>query len=213
MTDRSGVVAGVAWKLTDSNLPSLHLTVAEGASVLLENVVMTALTGGRLVRSRDEGFADGAGHFMLRVHGPAGIVANRDGCGVVTPIELGPGEPVHVRGHRVVASVGVRREAERVYAPTDSTGGDNTFLLEHYTAGPQGGIVWVHAHGDVHVAAVTAQTPMLLEPGMWTWLRGDVEVTTRGVRVEGDDPVQTPTPVIMEELSGSGQVGVQLSRH
>lgn len=141
----------------------------------------------------------------------SGVVATGPGqigfsarAGMIFPIPLGGGETVELRAGRFLFGVGVTLARELVQDLADRIAGRPGIGLDRFTAGYEGGVVWVQAEGDVFEHVLRGGEPFDLRPQ--AWLCKDPGVALRMVP-QGEEDVTGSTGWL--RLTGPGRIAFQ----
>ena len=127
------------------------------------------------------------------------------GCaGMIFPIPLGPGERVELLAGRFLFGVGVTLARELVQDLADRIAGRAGVGLHRFTAGDDGGVVWVQAQGDVFEHWLRGGEPFDLRPQ--AWLCKDPGVALRMVAPDDDQAAIGPGWL---RLTGPGRIAFQ----
>ena len=137
----------------------------------------------------EEGAQDGACSaacrcFMLETQSAGELAFSRDAPGHVAALHLQPGEAIVVREHQFLAATGgVEYDYTRIKGFANMFYGGG-FFVDHFFAGDQEGVVWVHGYGNVFEKQLEPGETIDIEPGGWVYRDHSVADDPAGVRVQ-----------------------------
>jgi uncharacterized protein (AIM24 family) len=154
-------------------------------------------------------FVAGVQVFILQASGPGRIAFSRNAVGHIVPIRLAPGQIMHARAHQFLAATDtVDYGFEMVPGLLNKAMGQTGAFLDVFTAGAEGGIVWLHGHGNVFEMTLAEGESIEVQPLGWLY-------KDPSVRMETDSDTFTSgflgsnTNFIFNRLTGPGRVGLQ----
>jgi uncharacterized protein (AIM24 family) len=197
-------VAGLACRILGERSPSLAVDLEPGQSILFHPDAMLWKEASILLHQHSDTLvqADGPGRMGF---GPA-----HHGCvpGMIFPVPLASGDVVQVQSAQYLLAYNAMPEREQIQALGERLSGRSGFELDRFTAGPEGGVVWVQAHGDVFERGLLAGEPIDIQHEAWLCKDASVDLQTLHPT---DDP-NARHQLHCLRLSGPGRVAFQTGR-
>ncbi len=170
-----GAGPGVGYRIEGELVPVLHLVLDGQVSIYFEHhvvlwkqpqldIVMHPMKRGfkRLIA--------GMPIFMTQTKGAGEIAFSRDTPGHVVPLTLAPGQEILVREHQFLAATGtVAYDFERIKGFGSMLFGSQGFWQDRFTADRNGGVVWLHGHGNLFDIDLAPGEVIDVEPGAWVY--------------------------------------------
>jgi uncharacterized protein (AIM24 family) len=175
---------GLAYHIAGELVPVLTVELQPGQSVFFEHhillwkepTVQFAIRplGGMIKRA-----IAGMDLLITEARGPGQVAFSRDGVGQVFPVVLAPGQEIDVREHQFLAASGdVDFTWDFVRGISNMLLGGTGFFIDKFRAGANGGVVWLHGHGNVFVKTLAAGEQFDIEPGGWLYKDPSVGMET-----------------------------------
>jgi uncharacterized protein (AIM24 family) len=192
---------GLACRVAGDRSPHLAVALGAGQRVLIdpqallwkEPALLLVMVNGLLAMQ-------GPGHFG---------VARGEG-GAVFPIPLLDGEIVQVRHGRFLVSSGASRTQDMVQGLGDRLSGASGLMLDRFTAGSDGAVLWVQAEGDMFERELIDGE--VLDLSHAAFLCKDAAVAIESVAATHDAAARVELPCL--RLTGPGRVAFQTAfRH
>jgi uncharacterized protein (AIM24 family) len=197
-------VAGLACRILGDRSPSLAVDLEPGQSILFHPAAMLWKEASILLHQHSDTLiqADGPGRIGF---GPAhrGSVP-----GMIFPIPLAAGDVVQIQSAHYLLAYNAMPEREQIQALGERLAGRAGFELDRFTAGPEGGVVWVQAHGDVFERGLLPGEPLDIQHEAWLCKDASVELQT----IHPSDDPNARHQLHCLRLSGPGRIAFQTGR-
>ncbi len=142
---------------------------------------------------------------MLAVQGPGHFGVSRGAGGAVFPVPMLAGEIVQVRRGRFLVSLGAARMQDVVQGLGDRLSGTAGLMVDRFTAGPDGAVLWVQAQGDMFERGLIDGE--VLDLSHAAFLCKDAGVAIESVAATNDSASRFELPCL--RLTGPGRVAFQ----
>jgi uncharacterized protein (AIM24 family) len=170
-----GSAPGISYRIEGTLVPSLHMALDGKMGVFFEHHVILwkqpSIDVGILKLEKSFTRAiSGLNVFMTRADGTGDIAFSRDTPGQVFALKLAPGEKTYVREHQfLAATANAEYGFERVRGFASMMVGNQGFFVDHFTGGPEGSVVWLHAYGNAFDIVLAEGETIDVEPGSWIY--------------------------------------------
>jgi uncharacterized protein (AIM24 family) len=193
--DADAAFAGLAFRVEGGSTPYLAIDLEPGQAVLFEAAsLLWKEPSVVLTRTATENAVSAAGP------GRMGFACGLGGR--IFPIPLAPGAAVQVRHGHALLCAGAALARERLQGLGDRLTGSAGFLVDRFTAGAEGGVVWVQARGEVFERGLMQGEMIDLHHG--AFLCKDPEVALESLIQTNDPGARFELPCL--RLTGAGRV-------
>jgi uncharacterized protein (AIM24 family) len=210
----AGEAPGVRYRIQGELVPVLHVWLDGSIPVFFEHHVVLWKDPGldigmRAMKGALKRMVAGMQIFMTEARGPGEIAFSRDGAGHVFPIHLSPGNGILVREHQFLAATGhIEYTFSRIKGLGSMLFGSSGFFVDHFSAGRQEGVVWLHGYGNVFEKILAPGEQIDVEPGGWIYRDESVnmEIKVFGLKtgIFGGSG-----QLVFNRFTGPGRVGIQ----
>ncbi len=213
-TIHDGTAPGVKFRIEGELTPVLHLALDGSTNVFFEHHVILwkqPAIDVQLMKLKGafSRVLSGMPIFMTEATGQGEIAFSRDNPGQLFPITLKPNESIIVREHQFVAATSTGSyDYGRVKGVTSMLFGNQGFFVDRFTAGPEGMVIWLYAHGNAYDIELAAGETIDVEPGSWIYQEQSVSYSQEffglktGLLGGGGN-------LVFNRFVGPGRVGLQ----
>ncbi len=139
-------------------------------------------------------------------HGRLGL--GRSAPGEIVGVEVEPGETLEVREHQFLAATdSLSYGFNRVRGISNLLFGGNSFFVDTFRARAEGGVVWVHGHGNLIEVKLDREEHLDVEPSRWCYKDSSVKMTTVPIKVSAR--LFASTAFMLNRFTGPGRLGLQ----
>lgn len=211
VTDGEG--PGLRYRIEGELVPVLHLTINQMPIYFEHHVILWKQPQIDIamhpMKKGFKRFLAGLPIFMTEARGTGEVAFSRDTPGHLIPMHLGPGESIIVREHQfLAATASVQYDAERIRGIGSMLFGNQGFWQDVFTGDREGGIVWLHGHGNVFDVTLAPGEIIDVEPGAWVYRDRSVGYQQQmfglktGLLGGGGN-------LVFNRFTGPGRVGIQ----
>jgi uncharacterized protein (AIM24 family) len=166
---------GVTYRLEGELVPVLHMKLDGTVPVYFEHhtllwrypdlqIGLHPLKKGLKTRA-----LGGMPLIQLETQSAGEVAFSRDASGHVAAVHLQPGESIMVREHQFLAATNsVQYDYARIKGFANMFYGGG-FFVDHFLAGDQEGVVWIHGYGNLFVKDLGAGEVIDVDPGGWVF--------------------------------------------
>ncbi|GAC1399827.1 MAG: AIM24 family protein [Chloroflexota bacterium] len=210
----AGEAPGVTYRIQGELVPVLHIWLDGSIPVFFEHHVVLWKDPGldigiRAMKGALKRMIAGMQIFLTEARGPGEIAFSRDGAGHVFPLHLQPGQTILAREHQFLAATGhISYTFNRVKGIGSMLFGSSGFFVDHFSAGAEEGVVWLHGFGNVFEKDLKAGEQIDVEPGGWIYRDESVSMDIKvfglktGMFAGGGQ-------LVFNRFTGPGRVGIQ----
>jgi uncharacterized protein (AIM24 family) len=210
-----GAAPGLKYRLEGELVPVLHMELDGQTPVYFEHHVLlwkypTLEIGLHpLKKGLKRRVFGGMPLLLLEVQSAGEVAFSRDSPGHVAAIHLPAGEGIVVREHQFLAATGgVQYDYSRVKGFANMLNGGG-FFVDHFLAGDQEGVVWIHGYGNVFEKTLDAGESIDIEPGGWIYRDHSVQMSQEVVGFKTGMFSGGGGNLVFNRFTGPGRVGMQ----
>ncbi len=209
-----GVAPGLRYRLEGELVPVLHMSLDGAVPVYFEHHVLLwkypALSIGLhpLKKGLKRRVFGGMQLLLLQAESAGELAFSRDAPGHIVALHLQAGEGIMVREHQFLAATGgVEYDYSRIQGFANMLYGGGLFV-DHFMAGGQEGVVWIHGYGNVFEKQLDAGETIDIEPGGWVYRDHSVQMTQEVYGFKTGF-LSGAGNLVFNRFTGPGRVGLQ----
>lgn len=146
--------------------------------------------------------------LLLQAESAGELAFSRDAPGHIVALHLQPGEGIVVREHQFLAATGgVEYDYSRIQGFANMLYGGGLWV-DHFVAGGQEGVVWVHGYGNVFEKQLEPGETIDIEPGGWIYRDHSVQMNQEAYGFKTGF-LSGGGNLIFNRFTGPGRVGMQ----
>ena len=210
-----GTAPGVAYRIEGELTPALHMRLDGSVPVYFEHHALLwkypALQIGLhpLKKGLKRRVFGGMPLIQLETQSAGEIAFSRDAPGHVTALHLQPGESIMVREHQFLAATGhVEYDYARIKGFANMLYGGG-FFVDHFTAGDQEGVVWLHGYGNLFEKLLDPGETIDVDPGGWVYRDHTVQMNQEIMGFKTGLLAAGQGQLIFNRFTGPGRVCLQ----
>jgi uncharacterized protein (AIM24 family) len=205
--------AGYSFHLAGELVPVLTVELAPGQTIFFEHHILlwkepSVQISVRPLAGMLKRMIAGMQVLVTEARGPGQIAVSRDGVGQIFPLQLSPGQEVHVREHQFLAGTDtVDYTWKRVSGVANMLFGGSGFFIDRFHANGGDGIVWLHGHGNVFEKLLADGEQIDVEPGGWLYKDPSVRLETNLAGLSTG--FLAGSSITLNRFTGPGRLGLQ----
>ncbi len=210
-----GSAPGVRYRIEGELVPVLHMALDGNMPVYFEHHCLLwkypSLQIGLhpLRKGLKRRLFGGMPLLQLETQSAGEIAFSRDASGHVAALHLQPGEGIVVREHQFLAATGgVEYDYARIQGFANMLYGGG-FWVDHFLAGDQEGIVWVHGYGNLFEKTLEPGETIDVEPGGWVYRDHSVSMQQEIMNFKTGLLGSGAGQLIFNRFSGPGRICLQ----
>jgi uncharacterized protein (AIM24 family) len=210
-----GSAPGLRYRLEGELVPALHMALDGTVPVYFEHHVLLWKYPGLdiglhpLKKGLKRRVFGGMPLLLLQAQSAGELAFSRDAPGHIVALHLPPGEAIMVREHQFLAATGaVEYDYSRIQGFANMLYGGGLFV-DHFVAGGQEGVVWVHGYGNVFEKQLEPGETIDIEPGGWIYRDHSVQMTQEVYGFKTGFLGGGTGNLVFNRFTGPGRVGIQ----